>query len=1006
MQVSLEQYRLGSLLRSLLADTRVWLSVIVVGFVAHTLVFGSYLIDDAVISLSYSRNLANGYGLVLTPESERVEGYSNFLWVVLFALPFKLGLGDLHPMWLYKPVGIAFGIGTLIVTYLLPRIAYNASQNDPLALFAPFALSVSTTFTHWMVAGLENPLYAFLLVFSAYLYLHELADPNRKPWSALTLLLLALTRPEGIIYAGVALIHRTLYLAWKRQLPTRRDLFWIGVLVAGYGSFLLWRYSYFGYWVPNTFYAKVGEKRSLLAAIFNFNDGGWRYIIEFASQQWLRFLAPLFLLGLLSRTGWWANVLFVGVLASTTLYIIYAGGDWMQEFRFISIALPFLYLLVGSGLWVLRTVLTSGPDGLLLVPTKGLVAMVGVGAILLVLLPNYYRTTQIVMRVKADGIMKRGAEMRLYAQQINLNIPKVKYLEPDVGGTSYVSGMTIIDLAMLADIHTARFKYFPSMFREYIFAEQQPEFVRTHGYWTRTTKLTTYPEFWQMYLPIKGWRDEYGISGNFVRKDLFVAKESDLQSALPFANGVELALRQFSPVTAVGYPGQIYQFTWYWQCKPSCTKDYQTRLVLRHQDTQTEVQYDFDPVFGWYPTSLWESGEVISETYHIALPATMLEGAYDILVGYLDGEALLSLLPIGQVTIARDAAIQRAAERFLEHTTLQAKGDWKAAHDALLEAIALDPTNAEYIAAKSVLLDNWQASLVTTVKTYIDAGEWATAVDAMTLLQQLGALEGEARSLRRTLRDQLFRLGEEAFAAHRYDAAATFFQRVLAIDPQYVWARHRLEDTREMRHYAEYYCATGQYERLWETYQQEVKAGNYPNKDQMAHLYRCLSHIADETTLNEWRSALDFPDNVGALFYEDGTPKIRLLDYKVVPRVSTFELHLFFESIEQVNKPYIGWLHGVPNDVSILPKERQQYGFENFGRLDMAPPVTQWIPGNIYMQVYTLYANPGEYDLRFGFWVPSPEARMSLDAKNTVAGIGLGRVQVGSPKFPIGDRTR
>jgi len=43
-----------------------------------------FVCDDAYISFRYARNLAEGLGLVYNP-GERVEGYSNFLWVLAAA---------------------------------------------------------------------------------------------------------------------------------------------------------------------------------------------------------------------------------------------------------------------------------------------------------------------------------------------------------------------------------------------------------------------------------------------------------------------------------------------------------------------------------------------------------------------------------------------------------------------------------------------------------------------------------------------------------------------------------------------------------------------------------------------------------------------------------------------------------------------------------------------------------------------------------------------------------
>ena len=40
------------------------------------------LVDDAMISMRYSRNLASGYGLVWNPGELPVEGYTNFSWTI------------------------------------------------------------------------------------------------------------------------------------------------------------------------------------------------------------------------------------------------------------------------------------------------------------------------------------------------------------------------------------------------------------------------------------------------------------------------------------------------------------------------------------------------------------------------------------------------------------------------------------------------------------------------------------------------------------------------------------------------------------------------------------------------------------------------------------------------------------------------------------------------------------------------------------------------------------
>src|SRR5207248_5456755 len=44
------------------------------------------LFDDAMISMRYARNLADGHGLLWNPGQPAVEGYTNFLWTLWMAV--------------------------------------------------------------------------------------------------------------------------------------------------------------------------------------------------------------------------------------------------------------------------------------------------------------------------------------------------------------------------------------------------------------------------------------------------------------------------------------------------------------------------------------------------------------------------------------------------------------------------------------------------------------------------------------------------------------------------------------------------------------------------------------------------------------------------------------------------------------------------------------------------------------------------------------------------------
>ena len=65
--------------------------------------FASGLNDDAFISFRYARNLLEGQGLAFNP-GERVEGYTNFLWVLELAAPWVVAVA-LHYLFRYGYYG-------------------------------------------------------------------------------------------------------------------------------------------------------------------------------------------------------------------------------------------------------------------------------------------------------------------------------------------------------------------------------------------------------------------------------------------------------------------------------------------------------------------------------------------------------------------------------------------------------------------------------------------------------------------------------------------------------------------------------------------------------------------------------------------------------------------------------------------------------------------------------------------------------------------------------------
>ena len=123
----------------------------------------AFIQDDAFISFRYAENLVNAHELTWNAGSgERVEGYTNFLWVLMLALPIALGL---DPVPASQALGLGFASGTLWLTYRLAAQLFGAT---PPALLAMALLGTNYTFSAYATGGLETQMQAFWIVAGAY----------------------------------------------------------------------------------------------------------------------------------------------------------------------------------------------------------------------------------------------------------------------------------------------------------------------------------------------------------------------------------------------------------------------------------------------------------------------------------------------------------------------------------------------------------------------------------------------------------------------------------------------------------------------------------------------------------------------------------------------------------------------------------------------------------------------------------------------------------------------
>lgn len=295
-----------------------------------------FLGDDAFISFRYAANLVEGHGLVWNP-GERVEGYTNFLWVLILAAGMAIGIA---PEGLSVMLGVASGVGVLAALGVYG--ARRLGPLHPLVWLPLFALVLSRSFTAWSTGGLATQFFTLLVLLAQIQFLRERRRTSGVPWlSSLLFALATLTRPEGGLFTAVAGLFFLLRVIQGKE-PLRELVLWCVPWFALVGGHFLWRFAYYGAWLPNTFHAKVNGLWFEQAA---------HYFAIFHADYKIGYYVPLILLGL-ARTRGFAHALFTMSIFTYCAYL-YAIGGGRFEFRFLVVILPSLYWLIAEGIRVL-----------------------------------------------------------------------------------------------------------------------------------------------------------------------------------------------------------------------------------------------------------------------------------------------------------------------------------------------------------------------------------------------------------------------------------------------------------------------------------------------------------------------------------------------------------------------------------------------------------------------------------------------------------------------------
>ncbi|MCU0414208.1 MAG: glycosyltransferase family 39 protein [Ignavibacteriaceae bacterium] len=477
-------------------------------------------LDDAYIFLRYAENIFDGYGFVWNINEPPVEGYTSFFYLVTLIIAKFLSI-DLEMFAIL--LGIISSTLTLFLAYLIYDNLYSKNLDHPSAnLITVIILALSPSYPYWSGAGMETAFYSMFLMLTIYFFL-RLSNSSREVFiKGVFFGLLCIIRFEAVLFFLAALVYLMKdHFAFKKIQINKTELIFSAAFILIFGIYFIWRWNFFGFFLPNTFYAKTGGGLQQMM-------GGFLYMIKalrsFYGFAWIPLIIVIFFFkkNMFLESG--IFLFSIGLVSIVTTILI--GGDHFHLGRFVLPVLPLIFIIFPPALDRFLSI-----KALKLKAYHKVTALLVVLFLLLVIKPVYqesYKGFLNLMEGKKETLVvyDKEAETNIIEWQNGFNImgktlkriaSKDEYIAVvPIGAIGYLSKINVIDMVGLVDPVIAHEQFSPHAVRKWTpghtkgdgkyILSRKPKYIQLTDYLTRkplekphnrSTQFVSVKELWE-----------------------------------------------------------------------------------------------------------------------------------------------------------------------------------------------------------------------------------------------------------------------------------------------------------------------------------------------------------------------------------------------------------------------------------------------------------------------------------------------------------------------------
>ncbi len=275
--------------------------------------------DDSFHGYVMVKHLIEGNGFVYNI-GERVCSTTSPLYTLSCAIPYALTREIFFTT-------IVLDVIYSVVAYYI--FSYKICRTREQVLIGFFALAGSKAFMSYTTSGLENSLLFLFMALFIYQYMkRDYFDSKHLLLLALTFSGLALTRMDNVLLFIPVIVYVFLF---KRENTSFIKCVGLGLL--GLCPFFIWElfsFIYFGSFVPNTAYVKIGTGIALIDYV---KHGVLYYWYTFLNDAVVLVIPLMFIVMTLILRKLKYLLLSVGI-AAYGIYLLSVGGDFMMGRHF------------------------------------------------------------------------------------------------------------------------------------------------------------------------------------------------------------------------------------------------------------------------------------------------------------------------------------------------------------------------------------------------------------------------------------------------------------------------------------------------------------------------------------------------------------------------------------------------------------------------------------------------------------------------------------------------